>query len=253
MGKLFDLDSPIMRGLSRMADLIILNLLVLAFFLPALGVFSLTLNLNFPLPLVILLTWLFALLAGPAYTGMHYVLLKIVRDEEGYLVRGFFKSFRENFLQSIVLAGIVMAATGVLIADLYLLTTQAMASFPVVLRMGLLVAAAYLFMVALWIFPLEARFVNSVPGTLKNAFFISILALPRTLAMAAITLLPLLILYFFDMTAVPILIMFGIAAPAWVCALLYSKVFKRFEPETEAVASDEEFEVPMDDIDERDG
>ncbi len=146
-----------------------------------------------------------------------------------------------------------MAATGVLIADLYLLTTQAMASFPVVLRMGLLVAAAYLFMVALWIFPLEARFVNSVPGTLKNAFFISILALPRTLAMAAITLLPLLILYFFDMTAVPILIMFGIAAPAWVCALLYSKVFKRFEPETEAVASDEEFEVPMDDIDERDG
>ena len=34
MGKFFDLDSPLMTALSRMADLIGLNLLVLLFFAP---------------------------------------------------------------------------------------------------------------------------------------------------------------------------------------------------------------------------
>ena len=34
MGKIFDLDSPIMRGLSKMADVMWLNILVLIFALP---------------------------------------------------------------------------------------------------------------------------------------------------------------------------------------------------------------------------
>ena len=62
MGKLFDLENPVMRGLSRLADMMILNLLTLLLCLP---VFT----------------------AGSALTAMYYVELKWARKEEGYTVR----------------------------------------------------------------------------------------------------------------------------------------------------------------------
>lgn len=53
--KIFDAESPLMSGLSRITDLILLNLVVLACCLPVITI-------------------------GAAMTGMHYVLLKMVRD-----------------------------------------------------------------------------------------------------------------------------------------------------------------------------
>ncbi len=75
MGKFFDIDSPFIQFLNRVADLMILNFLVMICCLP---IFTI----------------------GASYTAMHYVLLKMVRKEEGYLIRGFFKSFKQNFKQA---------------------------------------------------------------------------------------------------------------------------------------------------------
>ncbi|MBR4529459.1 MAG: YesL family protein [Lachnospiraceae bacterium] len=242
MGKFFDLDSPLMRGLSRMADLVWVNLLVLICVVPALVVFTVTLELRLPTVPVLALTYLAALLIGPALTGMHYILLKMVRDEEGYITRSFFKSFRENFRQSVILAAIVLAVAALVAGDVYLLTTEAMSSIPRAFRIAILVIAIYMFMIALWIFPIEARFVNTVMGTIRNAFLMAMLAFPRTLGMAAMTLVPVILYYFFGMRLFPILLMFAVSAPGYVCALLYNKTFKRFEPEAEE-APDEEFRV----------
>ena len=75
MGRFLDMDSPLMRVLNRVGDLMILNILMIICCIPVITV-------------------------GAACTGMHYVLLKMVRDREGYLVRGFFKSFVMNFKQA---------------------------------------------------------------------------------------------------------------------------------------------------------
>ena len=44
--------------------------------------------------------WLVGIVAsipiGPALTAMHFVLLKIVREEESYITKTFFKSFKED-------------------------------------------------------------------------------------------------------------------------------------------------------------
>ncbi|MCR4762453.1 MAG: DUF624 domain-containing protein [Lachnospiraceae bacterium] len=243
MGKLFDLDSPLMQGLTKMADIIWLNLLTLLFFIPAGALLTFGISVSLPSFLVILMVYLALLLTGPAVTGMHYVLLKMVRNEESYITKSFFKSFKENFVQALILAAVVFLAAGLLGADLFLLATETMAGFPVVLRISILIVAIYLFMVSLWIFPVEARFVNTVPGTLKNAFLMSVLAFPRTIGMSAISLVPLVIYYFFGFRLMPLLIMFGISGPAFVCALLYNKVFKRFEPGEEEVTPDEAFTI----------
>ena len=40
--------------------------------------------------------------------------------------------------------------------------------------------------------------------------------------------------------------MFGISLPAYLSAFLYSKIFRKFEPEAEAVVSDYEFSIDTD-------
>ena len=226
-----------------MADLIWLNILMLFSVAPALILFYFTFTGGLPVFAVLLITWAAALIVGPALTGMNYVLLKMTRDEESYITKSFFRSFRENFRQSVLLMAIVFLVAALLAVDYYLFTTDAMGNFPAAVRIPVIVVTLYLFLVSLWIFPLEARFVNGVAGTLKNAFLVSILAFPRTLAMAAVTVLSLVLFYFFGLRLTPFYIMFGISVPAWVCALLYNKVFKRLEPEAAEVTPDDQFTV----------
>ena len=72
--KLFDMDSPLMIGLNKMADLMILNLLTILCCLPVVTV-------------------------GASLTAMHYMVIKLIRNEESYVVKGFFRSFKQNLRQ----------------------------------------------------------------------------------------------------------------------------------------------------------
>ena len=82
MGSLFNLDNPIWRFMGKLVDVFILTLLWAVCCIPIITI-------------------------GPASTAVYYVTLKLVRDEESYTVRSFFKSFKENFKQGSVI-GIIM-------------------------------------------------------------------------------------------------------------------------------------------------
>ena len=96
----FSMDSPLMRFLNRMADLIVLSIL---FSIPALISGYLTLAIygeTGQLPLVyLLITALLSFPVGASLTALHTVLIKMVKNEEGYIVKGFFKAFRDNFFR----------------------------------------------------------------------------------------------------------------------------------------------------------
>ena len=212
MSKIFDLDSPFMRVLNRVADLMILNFLMIICCIPIITI-------------------------GAACTGMHYVLLKIVRGEEGYLVRGFFKSFKQNFRQATILWLIMLLVIAVYIGD-FLIFTYSGVKFPTILVIAILGLALVLLMVAVYVFPVLSRFDNTVKNTIKNAFCMAVLNLPKTIMMA----LPTVIWYFWPYAGIFVII-FGISAPAYASACLYSGIFKKFEPDVPGVAPDEEFSV----------
>lgn len=218
MGKFLDMDSPVMRILNRVADLLILNFLMIICCIPVITV-------------------------GAAYTAMHYVLLKMVRDEEGYLVRGFFKSFAANFKQATVIWLIMLLIIGVYIGD-GLIFQYSSIQFPKPLMIAVVAIAILLLMTALYVFPLQARFENTVKNTLKNAMILAFANLPKTILMVVLYALPLVIAYF-SSYALIFVIMFGISAPAYGAALLYSGIFKKFEPEKEDV-SDLDFSINVD-------
>ena len=254
MGKIFDLDSPIMRALTKMADVMWLNVLTLIFAVPLIveqffmlgpilmGEQEFAVN-------YVLYAWLFGIIAsiplGPALCAMHFVLLKIVRDEESYVTKAFFKALKENFKQGAILMVIVFAAGGILLMD-YLL----MKNVGTVYKYILFAVALMLYLASLYVFPLQAKFINKIPSTIKNSFLMAILALPKTIAMAICTLLPFVLYYLFDYKIVPILFLFGFAGPGYLCAALYSETFKKFEPKEEAVSEEEELDNAIRKIDE---
>lgn len=218
MGKFLDMDSPVMRFLNRVADLMIMNFLMMLCCIPVIT-------------------------AGAAFTAMHYVFLKVVRGEEGYLIKGFFKSFKENFKQATIIWLLMLLVIAVYVGDSFIFNYSGL-TFPKALVIAVVAVAVLLVLIAVYVFPLQARFENSVKNTLKNAMILAFANLPKTLLMVACYALPIVIVYF-SSYAILFVFLFGISAPAYGAAWIYSGIFKKLEPETEEV-SDLEFSLRID-------
>lgn len=217
MGRLFDLDSPVFSFLSKMADLIYLNILAFICCIPIITV-------------------------GASMTALNYVVLKMVRNEEGYITRSFFKSFKQNFKQATIIWLMILAAVGILAGDAFILRYSGLV-FLSWLRIALTVVGVVLMFTLMHVFPVLSRFENNIKNTFKNSLFMGILTFPKTLLMMVCWIVPVIIAGFF-LQALPIVFAFGISGPAFICALLYNKTFKRFEPEGE-IAGDEEWTVTL--------
>lgn len=206
MGRFFNIDSPIMSGLNKLADLIWLN--ILAFFCC--------------IPIVTV---------GASITALNYVALKMVRDEEGYVTKEYFKSFKQNFKQATIIWLIMLLVTAVIIGDLFIFIFTDIA-FPSWVRVALVAISVLAVFATMHVFPILARFENTVANTFKNSFYMGILHLPKTILMMVIWAVPTLIsLYLFQ--AFPLVIGLGISGPVFLSAMLYNKTFKKFEPEEE--------------------
>ncbi len=206
MGGFFSYDSPLMNFLSKMADLIILNILAVICSIP---IFTI----------------------GASVTAMHYVALKIVRNEEYYVTKYFFKSFKENFKQATIIWLIMLVMLLVLAGEFIVLWFSGM-EFPRWLQITMLVILLVILFVTMHVFPLLSRFENPIMVTYKNSVFMGILAFPRTIAMMACWVIP-YILIWNQPKLVPVILFFGMSGPVFLNAFFYNATFKRFEPQKE--------------------
>lgn len=205
--RLFSPDAPMMQALTRICDIVILNML---FFLTC-------------LPIVTI---------GAANAALYDMCQKMLIDEEGGIFKGYFKAFGRNFRQS----------TGMFLifAGFFALTGFNMVYFGA--QQGPMLVFGYLFLLLLvvgamvwsYAFPLVCRFQNTIFGTLRNALLLSIAYLPRTLIITAMNLLPLGLFVlapqvFFEVSILWPIVYFG--AIAYVNSLILQKVLKSLVPE----------------------
>lgn len=228
--KIFDLDSPLMNVLNKMADLMWLNILTLIYCIPIIT-------------------------AGAAFTSMHYVALKIVRNEESYITRSFFKSFKTNFRQATLIWLLILLIAAVLGGDYYIITKSGI-QFSSVLVVLIMAAAVLVICTTLYVFPVLAKFDNTIMGTIRNAFIMSILQLPKTVVMFVMAFFP-LIIYLVSLRLIPIIFLFGFSLPAYASAMLYNKFFQKLEDQllseqepAPEVSPEEDERVFHDEIDE---
>jgi uncharacterized membrane protein YesL len=81
---------------------------------------------------------------------------------------------------------------------------------------------------SLYVFPVLAKFDNTIMGTIRNAFIMSILQLPKTVVMFVMAFFP-LIIYLVSLRLIPIIFLFGFSLPAYASAMLYNKFFQKLE------------------------
>lgn len=210
--KFFDLDSPLMQVLNKVADLMWLNILAMLCCIPVIT-------------------------AGASLTALHYMALKIVRNEECYITRGFFKSFKENFRQGTVIWLLVLLVAGILAGDYFIMKNSGI-QFNKVLQVIITAVGVLALFTTVFVFPVLAKFENTVVRTIKNAFIMSILQFPKTILMIILGLFP-FILIVISMRLIPVAFLFGMSVPAFLSAMLYNKFFKKLEAQIQETASGE--------------
>ena len=80
----------------------------------------------------------------------------------------------------------------------------------------------------MYVFPVLAKFENTVFRTIKNAFLMSLMQFPKTILMIIMYAIP-IVIFFFVLQLMPLALLFGLALPAWLSAKLYNKFFQKLE------------------------
>lgn len=219
MRKFLNLDSPFMMFLSNLTDIVILNVLFLLCCIPVITI-------------------------GPAITAMHYVTLKMVKDEDGYLLKSFFKAFKENFKQSCIAWMVFLAITVVFLLDYKILKTAGMEENKIFM---IVIGSIYLFIciTAMYVFPLLSRFENTLKQTVKNALLMSILHIFKTIIMAVIYVVP-FVLAPMHYNLLLVFLIIGVSGPAYINSFIWRSILKKYEPKEiieDELLSEEEFHI----------
>lgn len=201
MSSIFNLDGPFFRFMSKVADVIMLGMIALVFCIPVITIV-------------------------PTITAVYYITLKTVRDEEGYLWRSFWKSFKMNFKQGVIIELIFAVIALVLTVDIKYFYNTGIVQGNDVYRIlfAVMLGVAFIAVITLlYVFPVLAKFENSVKGILRNSMFMAVRHLPATIGVIAITLIAGFAVYM-----IPPLILFMIAIWAFVNSYIFVKIFDNY-------------------------
>ncbi len=203
MDRFFDSNNPLMRFLSLLVDLVILNVMTVACVIPVVT-------------------------AGASLTAMNYVLLHLRRRDETYVTSMFRKSLKDNFRQGIPEGLLFLLMVLITAVDLWAMrgTDSKLITFMMIL---ITIIAGFLFVVFVYVFALQSRYENTVKGTILNALQLAVAHLPRTVLMMVIWIFWILILVYYHRAALLVFLIFGFTLPGYLCAMLYDPVFAGLE------------------------
>ena len=214
--RILDIDGPLIQFLSKMADLMWLNILTIVCCIPIIT-------------------------AGASLTALNYMALKIVRNEEGYITKGFFKAFKENFFQSTAIWCIFLLVAGILATD-YRIITMSDVKINGVVKILIFIFGMITLFTFVFVFPVQAKFSNPVKRTIWNAFVFSVVQFPKTILMIVLYIIPYVMVYLLSGIfpgIFPVMLVFCLSIPALLSAKLYNKFFMRLEEKIVAMNENE--------------
>ncbi len=152
--------SKLLNFINRLLDILLLNILWIVSCLPIITV-------------------------GAATTAAYSVLLKMLTDEEGYIARSFFKEFKLNFKKSTCIWILQAVLLYALYLDYQIVTKTETPS--IVLLIISIISTVLVFTGFLYVYPLTARYENTVKNTILNSIQLSFKFFLRTIILILIT------------------------------------------------------------------
>lgn len=197
MGGFFKLDGPFFKYGTILADMFILTFLWLICSIPLITI-------------------------GTALTAVFYVTTRQISDREGYVTANFFKSFKENFLQSTFTTIVILLVAIILYISMH--WAHVMGDWKEVILTLEVIAAFELFITSIYIFPLISRFDMKFIETFRIAFFLANRHIITTFTCAALLAALLALAFFLN----PMFLFCGIGAYAYISSYMFMKVFKNY-------------------------
>lgn len=200
MNRFFGQNNPLWNGMETVFDVCALNLLWLLCCLP---VFTI----------------------GPSTTAFFYAQLALVRGEGSYVSKDFFRSFKQNFKQGILL-GLPLTAAGAFLAlDVFMCYRSGKGVYTFFMVFFAVMFLLWAF-ITLYAFPLLSKFEKSNKEILPWAFVLSIRHLGKTLLMLIVLTVGLWICHILPGL---IFIMFGLVGRFQ--AAMIASILKPYLPE----------------------
>ena len=209
MSRFFNPDNPIMEFIAKVVDLVILNLIFIFSCVPIITI-------------------------GASTSALSYVTFKMVRGEDPYIWRNFWKSFRQNFKQGTLVWIFSILIFIFLGMDFYIINSQNTSLFAVV-RILLWIVCAVALSVFLYVFPVISHFVCTTKQALKNALLMTFGHLPYTLMMLALAGLLLFLCSSSSKLFAMIVVLSGIcgfSVVSFVYSIMFDRIFQKYESET---------------------
>ncbi|BDZ39505.1 YesL family protein [Microbacterium suwonense] len=206
MASIFAADSALMRTLTRIADIMILNILFIVTSLP-----------------------LFTL--GASLTALNFTAMRIATGTDQTITGDYLRSFRSNFRQGTAIWGLLFGASAVF-AAWHIVVSELVTV--VILQLALFAVWYVLVFLALvtvlWLFPYLAKFEGTIRETIRNARLLS-WRHPFTtlLALVVIALCAVITVFYPQATGYGLLwLLIGFAGIAVVNGALLAHVFNRY-------------------------
>lgn len=201
MGRLFQLDSPLMTFFTKTGELILLNICWLIGCIPIITI-------------------------GTSCTALYYAIAKSIRKDRGYPVEEFIRSYKMNLKRGIGATVIIL-----LVAVLWYVNREVMANANiaagisgVILYDGILAVVAG---ILLYLFPVLSRFSFKLADGFKLAFVMAVRYLPVTVIVVVATIL--LLKFWMFYLPLPLILVLP-AAWCFVISFFMEKALLRFMP-----------------------
>lgn len=202
---LFDLDNPIIRFLSRLVDLVVLNVIFLISCIP---VFTI----------------------GAALTSLYYVCINDWDPQNAHVFKKYIKSFRENFKKATAIWFIMLAAGMITGTNLWYVLSEWRDTGNETYRIGIVFCILILilyFCIFTYVWPLQAKFENKILKTIQNALGMAVAHLPETITAWCITGMALYCLYKYTVMMAVFLILLC-SGVAYIQSALFRNVFRPY-------------------------
>ncbi|MCX4376090.1 MAG: YesL family protein, partial [Lachnospiraceae bacterium] len=215
---MFKLDSPLMTILNKVADILILNIIFIIACVPIVTI-------------------------GAAFSAAYYIGFKMVKDEESYIVRGFFKAFKDNFKQATIIWLILMVVLGVLFADFRIMAYSGI-EFAAWMKVAMGAVTLFVVIGISFVFGLQARYTNTIKNTLRNSFLMALSHLPTAVLLIGVYAVPVLLAYFLP-RLMPIYALLAVGGILYFQSFLLLRVFHKYEASLKKIEEEQKEEEQM--------
>ena len=180
---------------------------------------------------------------GPSLTALYHCMLRTVKGNNNGTVKTFFRAFKDNFIQSLLIWILFLFVLLILLLNIRFLSHTGNSMSKLFLYFSL-AFAVLLTIEFLYVFPVISAFSGSIKNHMKNALLFAVMHFPSTLLIVVISLLPMYMTLY-----AACWFFFGFGLTAYINSKLLYRMFKPYLGEEEDVNEDANFSIDVDKAD----